>query len=234
MKENLIIPLAKILKNKEEYPFTFYIDQTGYCLCVKSIMGIDYKKFSDIYFVIASIHNEIFGIKTLLEFQFKRLNLDNAKVVVLDEITKSEPETVYNVIQKERINGSIYIKDADSCYNAELTQENSIAVFSMENQNKLINLSDKSFVHIDDNFYVTNIIEKKIISPYFSVGGYYFSNVKDFEKYYILNKNFENLYISHIIYSMLLDGMNFRPVIVDNYIDYGTGWNQFSETSICR
>ena len=77
-----------------------------------------------------------------------------------------------------------------------------------------VNPQHKSYVQVDDMFYITNIIEKKIISHYFCAGGYCFEKVDDYCKYYESLQDNDDLYLSHIIYSMLLDKMIFRPILI--------------------
>jgi hypothetical protein len=67
---------------------------------------------------------------------------------------------------------------------------------------------------------VTNIIDKRIISHNFCAGGYSFENVDDFAHYYNMLRDEQGLYLSHVIYAMLLDRHIFRPEYVNDYIDY--------------
>ena len=86
----------------------------------------------------------------------------------------------------------------------------------------VVDPQNKSYVVVDDMFYITNIIEKKIISHYFNAGGVCFENVDDFCKYYNqVSKYGDKIYVSHVIYSMLLDKKVFRPILVENYEDFG-------------
>ena len=78
----------------------------------------------------------------------------------------------------------------------------------------------KSYVAVDDMFYVTNIIEKRVVSRFFSAGGYCFEDAMDFCSYYEKLKDYAPLYLSHIIYAMLLDKKIFRPIQIDDYQDW--------------
>ena len=69
-------------------------------------------------------------------------------------------------------------------------------------------------------FYVTNIIEKRVVSHFFSAGGYCFEDAQEFCSYYEKLKNHKSLYLSHVIYSMLLDKKIFRPILIDDYQDW--------------
>lgn len=81
---------------------------------------------------------------------------------------------------------------------------------------------------MDDIYYVTNIIEKSVIGHYISAGGYVF-NVNMFKAYYQRLRGYGRLYLSHLIYAMLLDKQSFRPIMVEDYKDWGTrnDWNRY-------
>ena len=86
----------------------------------------------------------------------------------------------------------------------------------------LVNPQNKSFVVVDDMFYVTNVIEKKVVSHYFNAGASCFERAEDFCRYFeLLSQYGDKLYISHIIYAMLLDKLTFRPLPVTDFYDWG-------------
>lgn len=220
MKFSLIIPIAAYCPEYEyTMPFVFGLNKDGYSLCVESVQYLDISKFDTIYFTTLKKFDEKYSVGELLKLQFKRLNWTKAKVVLLHEITSSQPETVYETIKSENINGSIYIKDADCTFASEVSQQNRIATYQLEKLN-WVDPRHKSYVDIDDGYYVTNIIEKRIISHNFCAGGYSFENVDDFCHYYEIMKDEHGLYLSHIIYAMLLDRYIFRPQNVTNYKDF--------------
>ena len=130
----------------------------------------------------------------MLKLQFKKLGLSNAKVVVLDEPTTSQAETVYRTVNCENIEGAIFVKDPDGYFCGDFTIANNI----------------------------TNIIEKKIISRFFNAGGYIFDDAAVFCKYYERLYLYEQLFMSHIVYAMLLDNIPFRPFEVKDFQDWGS------------
>ena len=67
--------------------------------------------------------------------------------------------------------------------------------------------------------YITNTIEKRVIDHYFNAGGYCFDNASTFCHYYERYAGQQGLYLSHIVYAMLLDKQIFRPFIANNYKD---------------
>lgn len=211
--------------DKAEYadglPYVFSFDKDGVLICIKSILGLDLSKFDKIYFTVLKKHDERFFIVDIMNLQFKRLGLQNAKVVVLDKTTEDQAETVYQTILREKIEGSIFIKDSDCYFRTELGQGNSIAIFPIE-ELEVLAPKDKSYVAVDDMYYLTNIIEKSVVGHYINAGGYSLNRAEDFIDYYLRLRDYGRLYISHIIYAMLLDKKSFRPMLVEDYRDWGT------------
>jgi len=222
-KQSLLIPIAA---DKPEYdeimPHVFRMNNQGIMLCVAGIMGLELDAFDKIYFTILKKHSQHFRLREMMEVQLQRLGLDHKAVVVeLDEPTASQPDTIFTTIQKMNIQGSILVKDADCYFEGKLSPENSIFTFPLDSMSQ-VNPQGKSYVQTDDMWYVTNIIERRIIGRDFCTGGYYFEDANDYLTYYNANKQYAPLYMSHIIYSALLDGLSFRPVKVKAYKDWGT------------
>ncbi len=219
-KFSLIVPVAA---NKPEYagsmPYMFAPDKGGTMLCVKAITGLNLEVFDNIYFTILRKHAEAYDIDKLLELQFKRSCLDKAKIVILDTPTATQAETIAEAIKKENIEGAIFIKDADGYFTAETYPENGVAVYPLE-QLDLVDPRNKSYVAVDDMQHITNIIEKRIVSNLFNAGGYCFENVGDFLEAYNKYVGLGHIYLSHLIYSLLLEGHIFRPIKVSEYSDW--------------
>ena len=222
VKHNLIVPAAA---DKPEYennlPYIFGLNKDGLIICIESIMGLNLKQFDNIYFTILKKHDEHFFVGDNLRLQFKRLGISNAKVVVLDNPTLDQSETIYSTIIQENIQGSIFIKDADSFFRSNLIDKNAVALYPIEELD-VLTPKDKSYAAVDDMHYLTNIIEKTVVGHYISAGGYAIDNVKTFLHYYGNLRNYGHLYLSHIIYAMLLDKKSFRPMMVEEYKDWGT------------
>ena len=223
MQNSLIIPLAA---DKDEYrneiPYLFRLDSKGRMICMAAICGMDLDKFDNIYVTILKKHSIAYLLKELLFLQFERLGIkDKAHVVELDFPTQSQPETVYQTIIKNNIVGKIFIKDADSYFETEIPIENSVCIYPLDKLNQ-VNPQNKSYVNVDDMYYITNIIEKRILGRDFCAGGYFFEDSELFCKIFEELKDYKPLYMSHIIYKALLDGHSFRPTKVNNYKDWGT------------
>ena len=217
----LIVPIAA---NKADYasklPQPFCFDDEGTMYCVRAITGLPIDEINDIYFVILKDHDERFMLSELLKMQFRRHKLDNAHVTILDEPTSCQVETVARAIEINDIQGMVFVKDADCFFTAdEILPQNSVAIYALENL-PIVDPQHKSYVAVDDMFYVTNIIEKRVVSHFFSAGGYGFEDAAEFCRYYDRLKGYAPLYLSHIIYAMLLDKKIFRPILIDDYQDW--------------
>lgn len=218
----LIVPIAA---DKAAYidklPQPFRFDDEGTMYCVKAILGLPLKEISGIYFVILRAHDNRFMLNEQLQMQFRKHNLVNAHVTILDKPTSSQAETVTRAIEINNIQGTVFIKDADCYFTAdEIMPQNGVAIYALENL-PIVDPQHKSYVSVDDMFYVTNIIEKRVVSHFFSAGGYCFKDAETFCKYYYQLKDYTPLYLSHIIYAMLLDKQIFRPIEIEDYEDWG-------------
>ena len=217
----IIVPIAA---DKAEYdrklPQPFRLDDEGTMFCVKAITGLPLDEVKDIYFVILRSHEQRFMLSEQLMMQFRRYNLTKAHVTILDESTNSQAETVARAIEVNGIQGTVFIKDAD-CYftTDEILPQNGVAIYPLENL-PVVDPQHKSYVAVDDMFYVTNIIEKRVVSHFFSAGGYCFEDAQEFCRYYERLKDYSPLYLSHIIYTMLLDKKIFRPIQIEDYQDW--------------
>ena len=220
MSFSLIVPAAA---NKPEYenniPSVFRLNEKGISVCVEAALSLGTDQFASIYFTILRQHDEKYGLSDMLNMQFRRLGMTNAKVVVLDEPTSSQAETIYATITKESVHGAIFIKDADCSFGVEIFPQNGIVVYPLEKLS-MVNPQHKSYVAVDDMLYITNTIEKRVIDHYFNAGGYCFENAETFASYYERFADMHGLYLSHIVYAMLLDGHIFRPFIAENYRDW--------------
>ena len=222
MSISLIIPIGADNIEYENYmPYIFNFAPDGISLCIKSIQGLDLNRFDNIYFTILEKYDKKYSLSLLLKLQFKKLGLSTAKVVVLDEPTTSQAETVYRTVNCENIEGAIFVKDPDGYFCGDFTIANSIAIYPLDKL-EMVNPRNKSYVELDDQFYITNIIEKKIISRFFNAGGYIFDDAAVFCKYYERLYLYEQLFMSHIVYAMLLDNIPFRPFEVKDFQDWGS------------
>lgn len=227
---NLILPVAgKSSRFPNLKPKWLLTHPNGNLMITEAIRGLNLKDFEKIYLISLDIHFENFNLKEVLFKQFRSLNIDKKlEFVCLKRQTNSQPQTIYEGIKHIGLDGGIYIKDSDNFFKELVKKGNFISIGDL-NELELANVKNKSYVSINENNILTNIVEKRIISPFFNVGGYGFESAKDFVKYYKILSNEKELYISHIIYKMICDGHTFIGSKVKNYLDWGTleDWNKY-------
>lgn len=150
--------------------------------------------------------------------------------VVLDKPTRSQSETVAEGIKHANVVGSIFIKDCDNEFEYTPRGINEIAVLNL-NQAGLVDAKSKSYVEINEYNQVTNIVEKNVISNEFCCGGYGFASAKRFfDTFERLNQSHDHeIYVSHVVYQMLVDGDEFAARSTASYVDWGTSreYNEF-------
>lgn len=218
---NLIVPIAA---DKPEYeshiPYVFRMDDSGTMYCLKAILGLELSAFENVYITILKKHDMKYGIAGMLHLQIERLQLKNVHICILETTTSNQAETIYQTIKQEGIKGAIYIKDSDGYFKSEVIVQNGVAVCPIEKL-KVLKPQNKSYVDVDNMYYITNIIEKRVVGHMINVGGYCFEDVDVYCRYFerLMKKN-EKLYLSHIIYAMLLDGLVFRPTVVEDYNEF--------------
>jgi dTDP-glucose pyrophosphorylase len=150
------------------------------------------------------------------------------EVVVLDEPTRSQSETVAETLRRLRHDGPFLVKDSDNRFALDVLDQphNYVAVDSLKTHVS-INPQNKSYVQVDSQHRIINIREKEVMSDLFSVGGYAFQEAHEFLQYFDkLSGDAQpwhlELYLSDVISAMILDGSTFHARRVSGYRDWGT------------
>lgn len=227
---NLILPVAGMSSRFPGVkPKWLLTHPNGNLMITEAIKGLELDSFDNIYLVTIKEHVEKYDFINGIEKQFQNIKQqDKLNIVILENQTKNQPETVASAIKQANITGQIYIKDSDNFFIEKTIQGNFVSTFDL-NEMALVHAKNKSYVITNDQGIITNIVEKKVVSSTFNVGGYGFESADEFVKYYDLLKDNTDLYISHIIYQMLLDEVNFIRSNVQEYLDWGTlkEWNMY-------
>jgi hypothetical protein len=169
-------------------------------------------------------HNEQFHV----ELGIRQIFGQDITVVILDEPTKSQAETVARTIEMLQIREPVFVKDSDNFFRiSDLEQKYDYLCTDSLNNYDLINPRNKSYLQVDQFGLVQNIKEKEVISDLFNVGGYFFSHPEIYLEYYKRLAGHRTAwqaecYISDVIGAMLLDGLPFKTRGVSGYQDWGT------------
>lgn len=230
----LIVPAAgKSSRFPGMRPKWMLTQPSGLPMVLDSLLGLDMTDVGRIVFVFLAEHVRTHGVALdrLLDRARSLFDCDIA-VVKLAVPTRSQPETVAWAIESAEITGPIFVKDSDNRFvcGSPLPSWNSVAVHDI-NSLDLIHVANKSFVEFDENGIVSNIVEKRVISQHFCVGGYSFADAARFVSAFRALENDENLYVSHVIFKMMLDGELFFKTDTRDYVDWGTAreWHAYRD-----
>lgn len=178
----------------------------------------------DKHLIILKEHSEKYEAELALSKAFK--DLSNLHIHVLENVTGGPSETVYNV--SKDLDESIFIVDCDSLYDAPYRKDNYVCVADLRKNLHLSNVAAKSFVQVNDQMMITNIVEKNVIGNYFCVGGYGFASSIDFNKAFEeLKSSSEEIFVSHVIKKVLVN-KQFTTQEVEDFVDLGT-YREFKE-----
>lgn len=179
-------------------------------------------KQHDLEYNVSRIFNEIFQ--------------DKVNLIILDEPTSGPAETIYQALRKLNLptNSAFLVHDCDSMFaHPELEIGNRIHVASLNDYPSIRTPAAKSFVEVNDQGIVVSIIEKKIISDLFCVGGYQFASVDSYCKSYIeLSRSKHNeIFISSVVDNLISQGEVFTTVSIEDFVDLGTkeDWDKFND-----
>jgi bifunctional N-acetylglucosamine-1-phosphate-uridyltransferase/glucosamine-1-phosphate-acetyltransferase GlmU-like protein len=222
----LIIPCAgKSSRFTTELPKWLLEHPTGNLMVYESIQGLPLETFDRIIVVALKRHltDELVDLVTN---QFK--DMVNFELLLLENDTHSASDTVSRAISNKNIIGSIFIKDADDYFKIDNVNENEVCTYSL-NDCTNITPGNKSYIRKNDTGEVLTIVEKSVISSDFCCGLYTFSDAKEFVDTYESIKQEGEIYISHVIFQMLLNGKTFFNRSTRNFMDWGTqeDWDSF-------
>ena len=205
-------------------------------MVTEAISGLNLDFFDNIYFICLQQHEDKYSFMKGFVAELDDAGLRaKSNIVLLPEQTDSQSETVYTFLSGYELDGFIFIKDSDGFYRCDVEERNQVAYFDLNDMDD-INARTKSYVDLDVNDVVTNIVEKKVISSTFSSGGYGFADAKEFCKTFEKLQDMDGeCYISHIIFEMMLSGSTFYGTKTTDFKDWGTldAWNKYKSQYKC-
>jgi hypothetical protein len=204
----------------------------GNILIYEVIKNINLKNIKNIYIVINKKdiinHFNEEDIKEMLKLENKHI-----KIMLIDEVTKKHPETIYKCIKEYNIKGAIFIKDFKNVINCCPSPGNYIYYLNYKNYDNISKLYNKSSIILDNLKKITNISEKNIISNNICIGLYSFQSTEQFilnyEKILKIRNICDIINISHVIYSSIINNEIFSGIEIKKYIEltYYDDWLSF-------
>ena len=198
----------------------------GSYLFERCVAGMNLNGIDRIIITVLERDNSAFDIEHKI-YDSPLAHKNKIEVCVLPEKTNGPAETVYRTIKLMNIDDRIIVKDVD----------NFVAVSAVEHPNFVVgvdifdydvrNLKTKSFITINEQNNILDIIEKQIKSNYICVGLYGFQSAADFVKSCEAlsdpNYGIEKLYVSHVItYLIGRYDRIFQYAKADQFESYGS------------
>lgn len=190
--------------------------------------NLDPSRFDRIIIALNQKEEDAYGIRERIVEELKEYA--NVQVIVLEEETSGPAETVYQAISKENVTGSLIIKDSTNFIKVsqDMYGKNFIAGINISSWPEDIHdIRRKSFIKVNEQAKVLDIIEKKVKSEIIGVGLYGFKEARDYtEAYEKLNNSvhpLRSLYVSHIIsYLIGVYGRVFHYIPVTEFEDWSS------------
>jgi dTDP-glucose pyrophosphorylase len=200
---------------------------TGKSMLQESISGLDLTGVDRIVAIALKEHEEQYGFSSGI---IRDINDERFEFCFLDTPTDNQPQTIAEGIKKADIKGAFVCKDSDNYFQSKLSTGNYVGAIDLR-QVGHINAGNKSYITMSATGSVNNIVEKDVISNHFCCGLYGFESAKQYLKYYDKISSNRDIYVSHVIHSMLLDGMHFSVQKGRDFIDWGTleDWNKYRD-----
>jgi len=200
----------------------------GNLMIVESFREWQLSEIQEIVIICLNKHEEQYGVRMMLRKQFAKLGLANRLQIVLIEHSESQPHTVYQGINQVGIRGSILIKDSDN-YFSHIPRPGNLVCYAPLAKLMHGKPANKSYILMNETGGILNIVEKRIVSDTFCTGGYGFEEAEEFATTFEQVRHLPNLYVSHVIYQMILDGHPFLGAEVKDFVDWGTlkDWNAY-------
>lgn len=201
----LILPCAgKSTRFPNMKPKWMLTHPDGRLMVDKSMDGLPLDKFDKIIITIVKDHSEKYEAKIILEQVFGLQNNKKIEILELDDFTSCQAETVYQTIIKKNIKDDFVVKDSDNMVRIEnFDKKDFIAGLDINKFDKEIyRLKSKSFLVINDQNIIVDIVEKQIRSENICLGVYGFGEPEKFkEAYEFLSEhgNKGEIYLSHVI-----------------------------------
>jgi bifunctional N-acetylglucosamine-1-phosphate-uridyltransferase/glucosamine-1-phosphate-acetyltransferase GlmU-like protein len=233
--KTLIIPCAgKSSRYPDTRPKYLLTHPDGKLMIEKVLSAMEGHRFDRIVITITKPHDEQYEARTILQQAFG--HLPEVDICMLDNFTSSAVETIYQTILACSIEGQIIIRDSDNLVRYQDSGNTNFVVgLDLNHHSDVSNMRGKSYLIVNDQNLLVNIVEKNICSSIICLGVYSFESAASFRECFLhlhsQGKNGE-LYISHVISYLIGTGQCiFSYEKAQAFEDWGTlsDWMQVLE-----
>lgn len=229
----LIIPCAgKSNRFPNMKPKWMLTHPDGDLMIQKALNGLNTEVFDRIIITIVKPHDEKYEAGLILSQVFK--NNPKVEICLLEDFTASASETIYLTLQKMNVKGAFVVKDSDNCVKINIPKiiANSVSGYDLHKHPDISNIPGKSFLIINEQNIIEDIIEKMVVSSTICLGVYMFEDAELFKQAYLelIDKKITGeMFISHVISYILSKNKHvFTCIEASGYEDWGTldEWKQ--------
>jgi hypothetical protein len=224
----LIIPCAgRSTRFPDMKPKWMLTHPDGSIMVEKSMDGMPLEMFDRIIVTIVKEHADKYEARKILEQVFGKSN-QKVEILELDDFTSCQAETIYLTLLKKEVTGNFVVKDSDNRIVMPIfTNPDFVVGLDINKFNKeIFRLKAKSFLIVNEQGIVTDIIEKKIISENICLGVYGFSDTEKFIDAYksLLNNGLPGeIYLSHVVSYLIGSGKSaYSYIEAHDFEDWGT------------
>jgi hypothetical protein len=195
----------------------------GKIMLQKSIEGLKTPHFDRVIVTIVKEHCEKYDADTVI----KQAMGEKVEICVLDHFTSSQSETICMTLKKMNVKGTFISKDSDSYVEVDVKgAENFLVGIDLGNYLELTNIAGKSFIVLNEQNIVVDIIEKSVCSRIICIGVYGFKAAQEFLEAQEAVKQTWNsqrgeIYLSHVASYMMGQNNIFSYIEASAYEDWG-------------
>lgn len=164
--------------------------------------------------------------------------INDINIHIIDYPTLGPGETVYKILEKFD-DVEFLVKDCDSFFDMDYKSGNLIYTSNIKQHDICRKLYSKSFVKINNQNIIYDIVEKEIVSNDFCIGAYKFISSDNYKKAFINIKDSSKneIFVSNVISYMIENNFVFQNVNIPCFVDVGTldDWNEhnYKPTIFC-
>jgi len=193
----------------------------GSLMVKKALEGLNVKT-KDVVIAILREHEEKYDISRGLREDIG----EDINIVILEDSVKSQAGDVCQTLKKLDLKESFLVRDSDNMFVVpQVNEDFNYVCFSDIQEYENINPGNKSYIKMNDQGAIIEIVEKNVVSRFFNVGGYFFKSPEKFIASYekLKERNNSELYVSHIIEDLIVNESEvFFGKEINSYIDFGT------------
>jgi len=157
---------------------------------------------------------------------FRRTGDELVECVILDKATDGPAQTARIVLDRAEVEGPVCIKDGGSFFElSDLPESSFLAIADVRGMSSLSSPGRKSYVRLNENGMICEVVEKDVRSNLVSVGLYGFDSAAMYVREYDrLSRSAGQApcYVSHVAASAILNGDIFLPCFCQRMVAIST------------